>query len=73
MSARAIGIVYELFGAYPRRPGEPPDAHVEYEPEATLVGLEAALARLGTGPCASAGRTTCWRRAPRAPSPSTRR
>lgn len=50
MASRAIGIVYELFGAYPRRPGEPPDTHVEYEPEATLLGLEGALRRLGHRP-----------------------
>jgi D-alanine-D-alanine ligase len=50
MASRAIGIVYELFGAYPRRAGEPPDAHVEYEPEATLVALEEAVARLGLRP-----------------------
>jgi D-alanine-D-alanine ligase len=47
MARRAIGIVYELFDAYPRRPDDPPDAHVEYEPEATLLALEAAIARLG--------------------------
>jgi D-alanine-D-alanine ligase len=46
----AIGLVYELFGSYPRRPGEPGDAHVEYEPEATLLGLEAAVRRLGHRP-----------------------
>lgn len=50
MGSRAIGIVYELFGAYPARPGEPPDAQVEYEPEATLLALEAALLRLGHRP-----------------------
>jgi D-alanine-D-alanine ligase len=47
MAPRALGIVYELLDAYPRRPGDPPDAHVEYEPEATLVALEAAVERLG--------------------------
>ncbi len=35
------------FDAYPRRPDDPHDAHVEYEPEATLLALEAAIARLG--------------------------
>jgi D-alanine-D-alanine ligase len=50
MDSRAIGIVYELFGAYPRRPDDPPDAEVEYEPEATLLALEAALRRLGQRP-----------------------
>ena len=47
MARRVIGIVYELFDAYPRRPDDPHDAHVEYEPEATLLALEAAIARLG--------------------------
>jgi len=50
MAPRAVGIVYELFGAYPRRPEDPPDADVEYEPEATLHALEAALRRLGHRP-----------------------
>jgi D-alanine-D-alanine ligase len=45
-----IGLAYDLFGSYPRRPGEPPDAEAEYEPEATLVGLEAAIHRLGHRP-----------------------
>lgn len=45
-----IGIVYELFGAYPRRADDPPDAQVEYEPEATLLVLEAAIRRLGHQP-----------------------
>lgn len=50
MAARTIGIVYELFGAYPRRAGEPADAQVEYEPEATIVCLEDAIRRLGHRP-----------------------
>ncbi|RIL01335.1 MAG: D-alanine--D-alanine ligase [Proteobacteria bacterium] len=50
MSSRSIGIVYELHDAYPRRPDDPPDAHAEYEPEATLLALEAAIARLGHRP-----------------------
>lgn len=45
-----IGIVYELFGAYPRRPDDPPDAQVEYEPESTLLALEAGIRRLGHQP-----------------------
>ena len=32
---------------YPRRPGDPPDVDAEYEPEATVCALEAAIARLG--------------------------
>jgi D-alanine-D-alanine ligase len=50
MAPRAIGIVYELFGSYPRRAGDPPDAHAEYEPEETVAVLEAALRRLGHRP-----------------------
>jgi D-alanine-D-alanine ligase len=50
MTSRAIGIVYELFGAYPHRDGDPPDAHVEFEPEATLLALEGAIRRLGHRP-----------------------
>jgi D-alanine-D-alanine ligase len=42
-----VGLAYDLFGSYPARPGDPPDAEVEYEPEATVLALEAALARLG--------------------------
>jgi D-alanine-D-alanine ligase len=42
-----IGLAYDLFGSYPWRPGDPPDAEVEYEPEATVLVLEAALRRLG--------------------------
>jgi D-alanine-D-alanine ligase len=45
-----IGIVYDLFDAYPWRPGDPPDADVEYEPEETVVALEAAIAALGHEP-----------------------
>ncbi len=45
-----IGIVFETFESYPRRPGEPADAHAEYEPEATIRALEGALAALGHRP-----------------------
>jgi D-alanine-D-alanine ligase len=45
-----VGLVYDVFGSYPPRPGEPPDAEAEYEPEATVEALEAALARLGHRP-----------------------
>jgi len=47
MGALAIGLVYDVFGSYPPRPGEPPDAEVEYEPRATIDVLEAAIATLG--------------------------
>jgi D-alanine-D-alanine ligase len=45
-----IGLAYDLFGSYPLRPGAPPDAEAEYEPEATVLVLEAALGRLGHEP-----------------------
>ncbi len=48
--ALRIGLAYDLFGSYPLRPGDPPDAEVEYEPEATVLVLEAALRRLGHEP-----------------------
>jgi D-alanine-D-alanine ligase len=47
---RRIGLVYELLGERPLRPGDPPDAHAEYEPEATVEALETALRRLGCEP-----------------------
>lgn len=47
MTSRAIGIVYELHDAYPRRPDDPPDAHAEYEPIETLLALERAIAHAG--------------------------
>ncbi len=43
----SIGLVYDLLGSYPRRPHDPADVDAEYEPEATVLLLEAALARLG--------------------------
>ncbi|MGH7358999.1 MAG: D-alanine--D-alanine ligase family protein [Candidatus Rokuibacteriota bacterium] len=49
MSRLLIGLAYDLFGSYPARPGDPPDAEVEYEPEATVLALEGALRRLGLG------------------------
>jgi D-alanine-D-alanine ligase len=45
-----IGIVYDLLGTHPRRPGAPPDADAEYEPEATVAALEAAIRQLGHAP-----------------------
>lgn len=50
MTSRSIGILYELHDAYPRRPGDPEDAHVEYEPEATLLAIERAVTALGHRP-----------------------
>lgn len=46
MARLAIGLVYDVFGSYPLRPGAPPDAEAEYEPEATVEALEGALRRL---------------------------
>jgi D-alanine-D-alanine ligase len=43
----SIGLVYDLLGTYPRRPHDPADVDAEYEPEATVRLLEAAIARLG--------------------------
>jgi len=43
----SIGLVYDLLGTYPRRPQDPADVDVEYEPEATVTLMEAAIARLG--------------------------
>jgi len=50
MGALAIGLVYDVFGSYPARRDDPPDAEAEYEPEATVEVLEAAIARLGHRP-----------------------
>ncbi len=43
---RTIGLVYDLLGTLPRAAGDPADADAEFEPEATLVALEDALALL---------------------------
>ncbi len=45
-----IGLVYDVFEAYPWQPGDPPDADAEYEPEATVAALEAAVRALGAEP-----------------------
>jgi len=49
MSLR-IGLVFELLERQSLRPGEPADAHVEYESEATVGALEAAIRELGHQP-----------------------
>lgn len=46
----AIGLIYDLLGTLARAPGDPEDADAEYEPEATVIALEAAIARLGHRP-----------------------
>ena len=45
-----IGLVYDVFDAYPWREGDPPDADAEYEPTETVVALAAAVRRLGHQP-----------------------
>ena len=45
-----VGIVYDRFGDTPAPPGAPPDWDAEYEPEATIAALEAALRQLGHAP-----------------------
>lgn len=45
-----IGLVYDLFDAYPWRPGDPPDADAEYEPPETVEALAAAVEALGHTP-----------------------
>src|SRR5262249_37566865 len=50
VGALRIGLVYDLLGTYPRRPGDPPDVDAEYEPEETVRALEGALRRLGCEP-----------------------
>jgi D-alanine-D-alanine ligase len=47
---RSIGLVYDLLGTHPRAPQQPHDVDAEYEPEATIVALEAAIRRLGHRP-----------------------
>ncbi|MEZ4330237.1 MAG: D-alanine--D-alanine ligase [Myxococcota bacterium] len=50
MRSLSIGLVYETFETYPVHPGDPPDAHVEYEPESTIEALESAIKTLGHRP-----------------------
>jgi len=47
MPPLTIGIVFETFDTYARRAGDPEDYDAEYEPEATVELLEAAIALLG--------------------------
>lgn len=50
MPPLAFGLVYDLLGSFPRRPGDPADVDAEYEPEATVELLEAAVRHLGHEP-----------------------
>ena len=45
-----IGLIYDLFDAYPWQDGEPPDADAEYEPESTVDTLADAVRHLGHTP-----------------------
>ncbi len=48
--ARSLGLVYELLRPVEPGSGLPPDAFAEYEPIATIEGIEAAARRLGLTP-----------------------
>jgi len=50
MASLAFGLLFDLLGSFPRRPGDPDDIDAEFEPEATLVLLESALRALGHEP-----------------------
>jgi len=50
VSSLRFGIVFDLLGTHPSRPGDPADVDAEYEPEATVEVLEAAVRRLGHRP-----------------------
>ncbi len=50
MSPRSFGLVYDLLGSFPRAPEDPADVDAEYEPEATVELLEAAVRHLGHRP-----------------------
>ncbi|HMB90793.1 MAG TPA: hypothetical protein VKP65_08095 [Rhodothermales bacterium] len=45
-----VGLIYDVFDAYPWRPDDPPDADAEYEPEETVEVLADALLALGHTP-----------------------
>ena len=50
VASLSFGLVYDLFGSYPRRPDDPDDVGAEYEPKETLEVLEQAVQRLGHRP-----------------------
>ena len=50
MESQTVGLVFETLRTYPQRPGDPPDEHVEFEPESTIEALEAAIRKLGHQP-----------------------
>jgi len=45
-----VGLVFDLLGSHPPEADLPPDADAEFEPEATVEGLEGAIRRLGHEP-----------------------
>ncbi len=45
-----VGLVYDIFSAYPWQVSDPGDADAEYEPLATVEALEQALGKLGHEP-----------------------
>lgn len=50
MSSLRFGLVYDLLGTHPARPGAPADVDAEYEPEETVALLEDAVRALGHRP-----------------------
>lgn len=50
MPSLVIGLVFETFETYSRTDADPIDAHVEFEPESTIVALESAIESLGHRP-----------------------
>lgn len=56
-----VGLVFDLFDAWPWRPGDPFDADAENEPEDTVVALEEALRRLGHVPVRVGTPHDLWR------------
>lgn len=46
-----VGLIYDVFSAYPWQDSDPGDADAEFEPVATVEALEQALAALGHEPC----------------------
>ncbi len=50
MAMLTIGLAFETFDTYLAGPGEPEDAHVEFEPDSTIEALEAAIRELGHRP-----------------------
>ena len=45
-----IGLIYDVYSAYPWKEGDPPDADAEYEPEATVEALADAIQHIGHTP-----------------------